>query len=175
MKKILSLILALSFCISLPFSAFAIEEQNEYTSEHYLTTDEGNHNYDDYLDARLRSTSVPSSYWNLSNSSYNANLVQVGAGWLYTNYYFKSNSSGKIHIEGMVYSNTGRPTQVKVGLYNLDKGKVVQSYIVTSSLNGQYFSHTFSGLSTSAKYAIAFICIYDGFTRDTVHGSANIY
>ena len=130
--------------------------------------------YDDTLNAMQKSLSKPTKYWNLNSGPYKANLELVRSSWLYTNYYFHCSSSGKISVEGKVYSDTGRPTQMKIGVYSLTTNRIVDSYTVESSLQGKYFAHTFNGLYTSSNYAIAFCTIFDGFSQDSVHGWAEI-
>lgn len=53
----------------------------------------------DVLNSSLRSTSVPTRYWNLASSAYTGNLVEVRVNWLYTNYYFAPNSSGILYLD----------------------------------------------------------------------------
>lgn len=105
-----------------------------------------------------------------SDNIYRAQLELVSTSWLYTNYYFHCSDSGKFLLEGMVYSDTGRPTPMKIGVYSLTTKRFVDTYTVESSLKGTYFTHSFNGLYKSSKYAIAFVAVYDGFSHDSVHG-----
>ncbi len=164
LKKFLCFVLIFAIMMSLGMTAFADEiDENEQKAV-----------YNDTLNAGSRSLSKPTKYWNLNSSSYRASLELVSTSWLYTNYYFHCNSSGKINIEGKVYSDTGRPTQMKIGVYSLTTNRFVKYYTVESCLQGTYFVHSFTGLSTTSNYAIAFIAVYDGFSNDSVHGWAEI-
>ncbi len=64
---------------------------------------------------------------------------------------------------------------MKIGLYNMKKGKIVATREVTSKLDRQYFEYYFYDLDTTTNYAIAFATVYDGFSYDSVHGSAVVY
>lgn len=160
LKKIISYLLIICMLMSICVSACA-EEINDEDSKIV---------FDDTLNSSLRSLSKPTKYWNLNNNIYKANLELVSSTWLYTNYYFHCNSSGKILVEGMVYSDSGRPTQFKVGVYSLTTNRLIETFTVEASLNGTYFTHSFNGLSTSSKFAVAFGTVFDGFTHDSVHG-----
>ncbi len=159
-RKFLCFVLIFAIMMSLGVTAFA-EDINSYDSKIV---------FDDTLNASLRSLSKPTKEWVLKNHIYKANLELVSTSWLYTNYYFHCSDSGKILLEGMVYSDTGRPTPMKIGVYSLTTKRFVDSYTVESSLKGTYFTHSFNGLYKSSKYAIAFVAVYDGFSHDSVHG-----
>ena len=64
---------------------------------------------------------------------------------------------------------------MKIGLYNMKKGKIVATIEVTSKLGRQYFEYYFYDLDTTTNYAIAFATVFDGFSYDSVHGNAVIY
>lgn len=131
--------------------------------------------YDDYLNAHARSTSVPKNYYDLSASNYNASLEVVGVSWLYTNYYFYANSDGKLKVTYTIYSDTGRPTQMKVGLYDLETKKIVTTWTSSgSTLDGITESFNFINLNSSHRYAVAFVAVFDGWSHDSLHGSAVI-
>lgn len=63
---------------------------------------------------------------------------------------------------------------MKIGVYSLTTNKFVKYYTVESCLQGTFFTHSFTDLSPTSNYAIAFITVFDGFTRDTVHGWVEI-
>lgn len=49
----------------------------------------------------------------------------------YTNYYFVCNTDNKLKVTYTIYSDTGRSTQMKVGLYDIDQRRaVVQLWMV---------------------------------------------
>lgn len=64
---------------------------------------------------------------------------------------------------------------MKIGPYNMSKGKVAATREVKSKLEGKYFEYYFYDLDTTTNYAIAFATVYDGFSYDSVHGSAVVY
>lgn len=164
-KKILCFILSIIMAFSLGLTSFA-DNSSQIESDPI---------YNDILNASQRSLSKPTKYWELNHNPYKANLQLVSTSWLYTNYYFHCHSTTKsINVEGKVYSDTGRPTLLKIGLYSLTTNRFVDSYTVESSLQGEYFVHSFKGLTTTSKYAVAFIAHYDGFSHDSVHGWCEI-
>lgn len=64
---------------------------------------------------------------------------------------------------------------MKIGLYNMSKGKVAATREVESKLAGKYFEYYFYNCNPITNYAIAFAAVYDGFSYDPVHGSAVVY
>ena len=81
----------------------------------------------------------------------------------------------RLYVRGRVYSNIGRPTEMKIGLYNMKKGKIVATREVTSKLEGNNFEYYFYNCNPTTNYAIAFATVYDGFSYDSVHVSAVVY
>lgn len=137
---------------------------------------ENNSRFDDTLNANDRSLSIPTDFYDLSLSDYYASLVCVGSGWLFTNYYFYCNSNNEIYVNYSIYSDTGRPTMMDVGLYDLDLHRIVATWRSsgTQLLIPLEEGFRFINLDSSHKYAVAFIAVFDGFSHDTVHGSAVI-
>ena len=161
MKKVLCTLLSVVMLLSVSVTAFAAENvipSMEISNDAYTSPAI----YDDYLNAHARSTSVPKNYYDLSASNYNASLEVVGVSWLYTNYY-------------TIYSDTGRPTQIKVGLYDLETKKIVTTWTSSgSTLDGITESFNFINLNSSHRYAVAFVAVFDGWSHDSLHGSAVI-
>lgn len=168
---ILVIIMIFSSVITANASAVGIPEC-EATNNPLLVPCE---QYDDIIDTNNKSTSVPTQYYNLSQSNYNANLQVVGVSWLYTNYYFYCNSDNKLKVTYTIYSDTGRPTQMRVGLYDLESRSIVATWTSSgSTLDGITESFNFINLNSSHRYAVAFVAVFDGFSHDTVHGTATI-
>ena len=174
MKKVLCTLLSVVMLLSVSVTAFAAENvipSMEISNDAYTSPAI----YDDYLNAHARSTSVPKNYYDLSASNYNACLEVVGVSWLYTNYYFYANSDGKLKVTYTIYSDTGRPTQMKVGLYDLETKKIVTTWTSSgSTLDGITESFNFINLNSSHRYAVAFVAVFDGWSHDSLHGSAVI-
>jgi hypothetical protein len=64
---------------------------------------------------------------------------------------------------------------MEVGLYDITQGAFVTSWTSGgSSLSGITESFNFINLVSSHKYAIAFTAVFDGFSHDTLHGTATI-
>lgn len=172
MKKIICIILSFLLILSISVTAFAAESSTleAQININNLTTD-----FNDYLNGNMRSTSIPTKFYDLSKSDYNASLVEVRVSWLYTNYYFYSNSSGNLKVTYTIYSDTGRPTQMSVGLYDLDDKRMETTWTSSgSTLSGITESFYFINLDTTHRYAVAFTAVYDGFSYDSIHGSAII-
>lgn len=122
------------------------------------------------------STDRPTAFWNLSHYNfYTAIMDIVGIQWLYTNYYFKPSSKGKIRVDYTVYADTHRPTQMKIGCYDHTSKKFV-AFWTTAGAGGEGTSNIidFYNLNKSHYYSIAFVALFDGFTHDTLHGKAYI-
>ena len=64
---------------------------------------------------------------------------------------------------------------MKIGLYNMSKGKVAATREVESKLEGKCFEYYFYNCNPTTNYAIAFATVFDGFSYDSVHGSAVVY
>lgn len=175
MKKIISTVLSCVMLFSVNTTAFAADDASPATKPGSNIVYSEPLVYDDYLNGNMRSTSKPTKYHDLSKSNYNASLEEVRVSWLYTNYYFYSNNDGELHVTYTIYSNTGRPTQMKVGLYDLDDKRMETTWTSSgSTLDGITESFYFYNLDKTHKYAVAFIAVYDGFSHDAVHGSAVI-
>ena len=159
MKKVLCTLLSVVMLLSVSVTAFAAENvipSMEISNDAYTSPAI----YDDY---------------DLSASNYNASLEVVGVSWLYTNYYFYANSDGKLKVTYTIYSDTGRPTQMKVGLYDLETKKIVTTWTSSgSTLDGITESFNFINLNSSHRYAVAFVAVFDGWSHDSLHGSAVI-
>lgn len=95
----------------------------------------------------FRSTSKPTVYWNLANSSYTANLQEIRASLVYTNYYFSPNSSGKINLDYNIRGIETNGTQMRISVYNKSTDRIVSEYITAGVPTGQCM--TFSGLNTN--------------------------
>lgn len=131
--------------------------------------------YDDVLDARLKSTSLPTSYFNLSTGSYNAYIQYVTRSWLYTSKYFHCNGNGQLYIRWNLHSNTGYSTPAKIGVYDMTIGQMV-SITQTPDLSSQGRSGTVivSGLTSGHNYAVAFTAVQSGIGTDSIGGTASI-
>lgn len=179
-KKLLSLVLVGVMAVCMGTTVFAAEAPNNIpTATKQIITNgtQKSIGISDSINIVPQSTSLPTKYWNLANgNSYGATLTEVRVSWLYTNYFFHANSNGKLNIDYTIYSDTGRGTQMKVGVYDLTQGKFVTTFTSgESSLKGLSESWVVSGLSKTDKYAVAFVAVFDGMSRDSVHGTATIY
>lgn len=180
MKKIVTAVLSSVIAFSVPMNTMAFAAENASPqavacSDFACNASDDKVVYNDVLNGNTRSLSVPTSFYDLSSSSYNADLQEVRVNWLYTNYYFYGNSQNKLHVTYTIYSDTGRPTKMKVGLYDIDDGQMKTSWTSSgSTLNGITEGFYFINLNPSHRYAVAFTAVYDGFTYDSVHGSATI-
>lgn len=193
MKKIVSVFLIFALFCSMPITAFAEEkadtiEPSQLTRVDYepgvveVTKSVKETSIQRFISGNLNdgmspsSTSKPTVFWNLSGgNNYYANLQVVGIAWLYTNYYFKPNANAKIRVSYTVYSDTHRPTQMKIGCYDHTLNRFV-AYWTTAGAGGEGTSNVidFYNLNTTHYYSIAFVSVFDGFTHDTLHGSAII-
>ncbi len=140
----------------------------------------------DVLNSSARSTSKPTSFWDLTSKQYNASLVQVSCITpLYTNYYFNCNSKRELYVNYSLYSNTGRQVKCTIRLYDLDK----KTYL---DWDTDYFSNVddpastkgpftggmyFYNIDIGTRYAIAFLSNKhpSSASWDMLHGSAIIH
>ncbi len=130
-------------------------------------------NPSDNLNGLLYSTSKPTNYWDLSSKgTYTANLVEVRASWLYTNYYFSPNSSGKLYLEYSLYPVEGTSTKVQIGVYNKSTDKFVKYYTVGTPA---FQSLQITGLNPDQHYAIAFTALRDLTAYNSVQGTVKIH
>lgn len=79
------------------------------------------------IDARLRSTSLPTTGLDLSKQSYKANVIRAVKGWLYTDVYFKVGSNRRIYISYSFTSNNGE--NARIGVYDMTDGYCERSRI----------------------------------------------
>ncbi len=160
MNKYLRSILVFSVCIcifGLGVNVFAKEAVGLSDDESVVV---GN------LDARLRSTSLPTTGLDLSKQSYKANVIRAVKGWLYTDVYFKVGSNRRIYISYSFTSNNGE--NARIGVYDMTDGYWVQEKV---GLSGNMIV---SDLNTSHKYVVAFAGYQTGFGSTIVQGTAII-
>ena len=132
MKKTLCALLSVVMLLSMSVTAFAestVPSTEQCNTILYISPAM---RYDT-LNANTKGTSVPKEFYDLSQGSYYATLEVVGVSWLYTNYYFYANSDGKLNVTYTIYSDTGRPTKMKVGLYDLEAKKIVTTWTSSGS------------------------------------------
>lgn len=160
MKKLLSIMLALALVFPMGTIAFAAEENQMIPSASSLDNtgiffEGGEFARIQHL-AGTRSTSVPDSYWNLAENNYSADLQIVGKSWLYTNYYYHPNGSGRIYVDYNVTADTSTTT-LYIGLYDLTKAKLVVEHVVNDvRTTGKTGSMYFYNLTPSHNYAVCF-------------------
>ena len=172
MKKTLCALLSVVMLLSISVTAFAESTVPSTEQRNTILNISPAMRYD-ALNANTKSTSVPKEFYDLSQGSYYATLEVVGVSWLYTNYYFYANSDGKLNVTYTIYSDTGRP--MKVGLYDLDAKKIVTTWTSSgSTLAGITESFSFINCDLTHRYAVAFVAVFDGFSHDSIHGSATI-
>ena len=100
-------------------------------------------------------------------------MTQVGTGRLYTNYYFKPNSSGEIYA---YFDVTAYGAAVfRVGIYDMSANQSVASLEYDVNSLGKTGTVRFYNLSTSTNYAVYYQSVYDGFSVVYVSGSSTIY
>lgn len=104
-------------------------------------------------DIMSRSSSRPTSYWNLGNGAYNGNIEPM-LHFVYTNYYFTCNSTGKLKItlntSWAYHPNAGFNSPVKVRCIRKSDGVTVASTTYPNSVVSS--TMTASGLSSSKDY-----------------------
>lgn len=174
MKKIVSICLALSMILSLSLCAFADYEPGIEPAEVEEATLKGP--FENVISGVSRTLSKPREFWDLSRRDYKGTLEVVGVDRLYSNYYFSPNSDNKINVTFTIYSDSGRPTQMVIGLYDITENRQTSASWTSqgSTLDGITESFNFINLNPSHYYAITFQAKFDGFSRDTVHGTATI-
>ena len=160
MKKLLSIMLAFALIFSTGTIALASEETRMIPSVRSLDntgffSEDGEFARIQHL-AGTRSISIPASYWNLAKDNYSADLQIVGKSWLYTNYYYHPNGSGRIYVDYDVTADTSTTT-LYIGLYDLTKAKLVVEYVVDNvRTTGKTGSIYFYNLTQSHNYAVCF-------------------
>lgn len=120
-----------------------------------------------------RSLSIPTAYWNLSSSNYYGNLVEVRVNWLYTNYYFYPNSSGKLYLDYDITPVDAAGTKMYIRVYDITTSSEIAVY--TSGASPTSSCIQVSGLNTSHKYAFAFRAKRDPLAYNAVEGSIIVY
>lgn len=181
MKKIIFTLLTISF-ISLGFNSVSAQElktdnENSNVIIEEISTSSSSRafftNPSDTLNGMLYSLNVPTSFYNLNNDSYTANLTEVGHGWLYTNYYFSPNSSGVLFVDYDVRQMNAWSTGMQIGVYDIETRKMVQTFNVNKVPTAACLR--ISGLNTSHHYAIAFTLYNYSDISARVQGTAVVY
>lgn len=176
-KKVISICISTSMMVTLAATAVSADANDFFPSVELVDNIICNEPaaYDDYLNGSVRSTSLPKDPYDLSAYDYYASLDYVNKSWLYTNFHFKPNDNGEIYVQYTIYSDTGRPTPMEIGVYDLDAKKMaVTTTSGDSTLNGITEAVRFYNLNKDHKYAVAFTAVSDGFSFDSIHGSATI-
>lgn len=170
-KRILSLTLALMMALSMmAVPASATEGEVEIVSEEPIGID---FNALPTISAPLaRSTSRPTNPFDLSKKDYEATLTLVSTSWLYTNFYFKPNSEGRIYVDCTIDSGIAAQT-IRMGILDMDTKQIsYYEYYVTSV--GDRLDTYFYNLDPAKNYAVCWISVYDHFTHTSFSGSATI-
>jgi hypothetical protein len=121
----------------------------------------------------LRSQSKPTVFWDLSSSSYTANLQEIRKNLVYTNYYFSPNSSGQLNLDYNITGIETTGTKMRISVYNKSTDTIVSEYITAGAPTAQCM--TFGGLNTSQHYAFAFSTVRQGLAYKGVTGTAVVY
>lgn len=137
-RKLKCILLSFVLCLCvLPTSSLAVSDTEDTISPYSLWT-------------------YPTEYWSLSEESYTAEFEVLGSGALFTNYYFRPNGEGEIHIDYQLATETGTTT-VEVGCIDMDKNDVVSTFKTGAfGTSGVYSGIRFSGLTISHKYCFVF-------------------
>lgn len=176
-KKVISICISASMMVTLAATTVSAETNDLSPSVEFVDSITYNEPsvYNDHLNGNMRSLSLPTAFHDLSEYDYWATLDEVKLHWLYTNYYFKPNDDSEIYVQYTIYSDTGRPTQMKIGMYDLDTEKMVVTWTSKeSTLDGVTGSVRFYNLNKDHRYAVAFTAVYDGMSHDSVHGNAEV-
>lgn len=174
MKKIVSICLALSMILSLSLCAFADYEPGVEPAEiEEVAIDVS---LEDAISGVSRSLSKPTEFWDLSRRNYSGRLDVVGIDRLYSNYYFSPNANNKINVTYTIYSDTGRATKMVVGLYDITDNRQTSAKWTSNGATREGITESFNfiNLNPEHHYAITFQAVFDGISRDTVHGTATI-
>ena len=166
----------LALLMVLPSSFYAFADYEPGTEQVEIMPVANKETTEDTRTVVSRSLSKPTEFWDLSIRDYNGTLSVVGISWLYSNYYFSPNSENKINVTYTIYSDSGRPTQMIVGLYDITESRQTSASWTSqgSTLDGITESFNFINLNADHYYAITFCAKFDGLSRDTVHGTATI-
>lgn len=168
MKKIMSLFFVFCCLFALSTNTLAAED---VLPDGYVDTIVG---------TPTRSLSLPTTKWDLNEDNYNANIVELGSKWLYTNYYFTGQTSLWVEYDMLCIPQY----EFHVGCYDLTSGTwhedehVVRMVAGSPSDAGRTTgSCDFSGLKSSHHYAIAFKVYNKSGTSgfDPISGSATVW
>lgn len=127
----------------------------------------------DILDGNARSTSLPTSFCDLSIQNYNARMVTIAYSKLYTNSYFSPDERNELHLSFTVFTTHGGPGNLRVGIYNMSTG--AESYIDYSFTDAVSENAYFSNLNQGNHYAIYFQSISNGSGTAFMNGNALIF
>lgn len=171
LQRMLSLILVLICAINfaVPASASEITTHSE-KAEAYVITNPIEFETGDVLNGNLRSVSKPKKYWSLQgDGEYSATLTQVGSSKLYTNYYFKSNDNGIMHVTFNVRAE-GNAT-FRVGIYNITDNYDATHRDFAVDTTGIADEVIFTNMDTNDNYAVYFQSVYNGYNVVYITGS----
>ena len=170
MKRIgkikLLLVASLILIVFMTPNVSAMSINNLYDSAQLIIIDENNETFEDTLDERLRSTSLPTTALDLSKQCYKANIVRATRNWLYTNVYFKVSSHRTINISYNLSSNNGQ--NARIAVYDMTSGDWVQEK------RGLVGSMSVTDLKSSHKYVVAFVGYQTGLGTTVINGTAII-
>lgn len=179
MKKgiITAAIVAAIFVGNVEVKAEALENHNEnITIENVgpgTAPDTFFENPSDIINGRLRSTSKPTLFWDLNSSTYTANLVEVRMNWLYTNYFFVPNTSGKLYVDYNIKPIEVNGTVMKIGVYNMITGRFEKDFN-TAGVPVAACSQI-SELNANQTYALAFIAVRDTDGMHGIQGTVKVF
>lgn len=124
-----------------------------------------------------RGLSLPTSSHNLEDSNYTANIVQLGARWLYTNKFFYCSSNGRLYVKYNVSTSSANGHYMRIGVYDLTTDTSYTDFKTNvlpasgKALSGQMY---FSRLNPDHQYAICFLSVSDDGTIGLISGTAQI-
>lgn len=130
-------------------------------------------NPSDVLNGTMRSKTVPTKYWNLTNNPYTGNLIEVRVNWLYTNYYFAPNSNGIMYLDYNIKPYNTEGTRMNIGVYNISTGKFVKYYETGGVPTAACIQ--IKELKTNQHYALAFTAIRDPLAYNAIQGTIKIF
>lgn len=173
MKKVSIFVLA-AFLVCSSFStSFASGDSTNVLSEPVVKTQ--NFKISNF-DVFPQSTEVPKSFFDLSRKNYDATLTLVGKNVLYTNYYFKPNSDGKLNVNYSIRTD-GRKggAYLKIVLYDIAQKKTATTWTSdllswTGDNNGSMY---FYNLDPNKNYAVGFTSV-ENTVRTELEGTATI-
>ena len=123
-----------------------------------------------------RELTKPTVFWDLSLYSglnnYNAKNKLVGTSWLYTNYYFKPNSDGKIFWETIV--DITAYVDIRIGVLDMSANTIsYYTYTIEPGVVNTFNSY-FYNLDPSKNYAVCWMSVHTGFNIIHFSGTAEI-